>query len=506
MDTRLVMKRLLLILITSIILPAALAAAQDSLTFNTPVRGEVTPGQAETRTFSGRAGQVISLLVNSAGTLDPVLALLNADGAPILTDDDFAWPEAGDSLLQGITLPYTGRYSVQVSGFDDTAGQYTLTLSEGYAIVQETLPLDSADGWTSTASSMQVQSTEDGLLLTMRGVRASEAAFGVDATSPDLAAFVDVVSVSNSSGWVAGLALRRTDDAYNAVQINSEGRWRFVRVEDGEPVVVRDWTSHPAIVAGQPSFRLGAFAKGSAFDFFYDGSFIGSASDSTLTEAGEVGLVAGTISSISSETRETFANLVITRPLQVDGQMPIPQQIVVGDGATMAQSLARRHVVQGDGQMVLTVPEASINYARPGVNRLMLGQGTQFGDFAYGGTIRMNQSQSGQTGCGLVVRYNGETDYALAWLDGQGAYGLSQRDGEEFAPGLFGENPALDPTAPHQLLVVANGSTLYFYVDGLSAGQLETTLSEGQVGAAVVNFEGLETTCTFSNLWLWRWE
>lgn len=500
------MKRLLLLLSASLILSASLAAAQDNLTFNAPVRGEITPGQAVTRSFSGRAGQVISLLVNSAGTLDPVLTLLNADGAPILSDDDFAWPEAGDSLLQGVTLPYTGRYSVQVSGFDDTAGQYTLTVSEGYAIVAETLPLDSTDGWTATASSMQVQSTEDGLLLSMRGVRASEAAFGVSTTSTDLAAFVDVVNVSNPSGWVAGLALRRSDDAYNAVQINSEGRWRFVRMEDGEQIVVRDWTSHPAIVPGQASFRLGAFAKGSAFDFFYDGSFIGSASDGTLTEAGEVGLVAGTISSISSETRATFANLVITRPLQVDGQMPVPQQITVGDGMAMAQSLARRHVVHGDGQMALTVPEASINYVRPGVNRLMLGQGTQFGDFAYGGTVRINQLTPGQTGCGLVMRYNSDTDYALAWLDGQGAYGLSQRDGDEFAPGLYGEKPALDPAASHQLLVIASGPTLYFYVDGMSAGQLETTLTEGQVGAAVVNFEGLETTCSFSNLWLWRWE
>ncbi|MFN8378607.1 MAG: hypothetical protein U0452_08045 [Anaerolineae bacterium] len=500
------MKRTLVFMLLFVGLTASLASAQESLTFNTPVRGEVTPGQSETRTFSGKAGQVISLLVNSAGTLDPVLTLLNADGAPILTDDDFAWPEAGDSLLQAVTLPYTGRYSIQVSGFDNTAGQYTLTISEGYAIVQESLPLDSAQGWTSMASSLQVQSTDAGLMLTMRGVRTSEAAFGVPAESADLAAFVDVVNVTNPSGWVAGLALRRVGDAYNAVQINSEGRWRFVRIEGDEQTVIRDWTSHPAIVAGQSSFRLGAFAKGSAFDFFYDGAFIGSASDDTLAEPGEAGLVAGTISSVQAETRATFANLTLTRPLQVDGQMPIPQQVVVGDGTTMAQSLSRRHVVQGDGQMMLTVPEASVNYARPGVNRLMLGQGTEFGDFAYGGTVRINQLTSGQSGCGLVVRYSGETDYALAWLDGQGAYGLSQRAGDEFAPGLYGENSDLDPTAPHQLLVIASDHILYFYVDGLSAGQLEVPSTQGEVGAAVVNFEGIDTTCTFFNLWLWRWE
>ena len=58
--------------------------------------------------------------------------------------------------------------------------------------------------------------------------------------------------------------------------------------------------------------------------------------------------LSGTISTVTSETRATFANLTLTHPLQVDGHMPVPQEIVTGDGTTMAQSLSRRHVVQGD--------------------------------------------------------------------------------------------------------------------------------------------------------------
>jgi hypothetical protein len=408
--------------------------------------------------------------------------------------------------LQAVTLPYTGSYVVQVAGFADTAGQYTLTLSEGYAILQDVPPLDSAGVWTPTASSLQVQGSGDGLLLTMNGRRTSEAAFGVPVESADVAAFVDVRDARNSSGWVTGLALRRVNDTYYAVQINSEGRWRFLRVEDDEQTIIRDWTSHPAIVPGESSFRLGAFVKGSSFDVFYNGAFIGTANDDALSEPGDVGLVAGTISPVDSETQASFTNLVITRPLTVDGQMPIPQQIITGDGSPMAQSLARRHVVQGDGEMALTVPEASVNYARPGVNRLMLGQNTEFANFAYGGTVRLSQVTPGATGCGLVVRFADESNYALAWLDGQGAYGLSVKDGATFAPGLFGEDPALSPGNPHHLLVIAADPILYFYVDGQSVGQLEIPLTQGEVGTAVVNFEGIDTTCQFSNLWLWRWD
>ena len=505
MDTHRLVKRLLLLCLMTVLCAASAVHAQEELPFNTPVRGEVTPGQPETWGFNGKAGQVISLLVQSAGTLDPVLALLDDNGDAILTDDDFAWPEAADSLIQAVTLPYTGRYTVSVAGFAETAGQYTLTLSEGFAVVEDSVSLDVA-GWTPTASNLQVQPDGDGLALTMRGRRSAEAAFGVPVSSADMGAFVDVTGVRNPSGWVVGLALRRVNDSRYEVQFNSEGRWRFVRMDGDEQTVIRDWTSHPAIVPGETSFRIGTLAKGQAFDVFYNGAYVGTTSDDALTEAGEVGLVTGMISSVDSETRASFANLALTTPLRVDGQMPVPQQIVVTDGPAMAQALSRRHVLQGDGQMALTVPEASVNYARPGVNRLMLGQNTEFADFAYGGTVRINQMTPGATGCGLVLRYAGEADYALAWLDGAGAYGLSVKEGETFTPGLFGEQGDFDVDAAHHLMVIASGSSVFFYVDGRSAGQIDIPLGEGEVGAAVVNFEGIDTTCAFSNLWLWRWE
>lgn len=504
MDTIYRLMRLSALLVI-LLLPGA-SFAQGELAFNTPMRGEIAPGQSELRGFSGKTGQVISLRAESAGTLDPVLTLLNADGEPILSDDDFAYPESSDSLLQAITLPYTGRYSVQVSGFADTAGQYTLTASEGYSVVETIADLATDAGWRAVgAEALEVAEGSGGLSLAFRGVRAFGAAFGVASDSPDLAAFADVVAVRNPSGWSAGLALRRVGDTFYAFQVNSEGRWRFVHVDGDTQTIIRDWTSHPAIVAGQADFRLGAFAKGSAFDFFYDGAYIGTASDDTLSRAGSVGLIAGTISSLESDTQATFANLVVTTPLVIDGAMPIPQQVAVADGPTMALTLSRRHVVQGSGQMVLTVPEVTVNYVRPGVNRFMLGQGTQHADFAFGGMITLQQGSQGATGCGMVVRYSSETSYALAYLDGTGAYGLSLRDGETFAPGLFGENPALRPGIPHQLLVIASGPILYFYVDGQSAGQLEVPITEGQVGAAVVNYEAIDTTCRLNNVWLWRW-
>jgi hypothetical protein len=47
---------------------------------------------------------------------------------------------------------------------------------------------------------------------------------------------------------------------------------------------------------------------------------------------------------------------------------------------------------------------------------------------------------------------------------------------------------------------------VYYYVDGQYVGSVENPTQEGQVGAAVTNFEGITTTCRFTNLWLWEWD
>ena len=56
------------------------------------------------------------------------------------------------------------------------------------------------------------------------------------------------------------------------------------------------------------------------------------------------------------------------------------------------------------------------------------------------------------------------------------------------------------------MLIIADENTLYYYVDRQYVGTVENTPQEGQVGIAVVNFEGLNTSCSYSNLWLWEWD
>jgi hypothetical protein len=81
-------------------------------------------------TFTGAAGQLVALSLNSAA-FDPYLYLIGPDGAVLAEDDD-----GGDALNARIPagsgffrLPASGVYTIEVTSFEPmSAGDYTLRL------------------------------------------------------------------------------------------------------------------------------------------------------------------------------------------------------------------------------------------------------------------------------------------------------------------------------------------------------------------------------------------
>ena len=134
----------------------------------------------------------------------------------------------------------------------------------------------------------------------------------------------------------------------------------------------------------------------------------------------------------------------------------------------------------------------------------MLGRGVTYQNFAIGATVAW-QAAAGTTGCGLILRATDDSRYTLAYIDQMGGYGLSQRTDDSFAPGIFGETANFE-AGSHHLLVIARRDILYYYVDGQYKGTLENSAIDGMIGEAVVNFEPISTSCTFTETWLWRWD
>jgi hypothetical protein len=433
------------------------------------------------------------------------MTLTDSSGNVVTRSDDYDYPNSLDPLLEAITMPRADTFTLTVSGVNNTAGDYTLTMLPGYSVPAYIDDFASSN-WQPLSDVLTVEQTDEQLTLGISGARVNEAIFDNDADIfGDFYAQAQVTNVFNSSGWVVGMAFRHQGDSYYLLSINAEGTWRFSVIENGTERVLRDWTLHPNIVAGANRFTIAVLARGAGFDFFFNTGFIGSASDATLTEAGTIGLALGTFATQSSTSGATFDDLIVTTPAENDNGYIIPQQVFSADPAASVQSLRRRHVVSALGQMAITIPESSVQFARPGINRIMLGGGTRYSNFALGAVVNLSAGVRGPAGCGIVFRFTSETDYTLAYFNQDGEYGVSKRTGDTFSPGISGVDTSFS-TGLHQMLIIANENRLYYYLDGQLVGTLEEPAQDGEIGIAVVNFEGNTTACTYTNFWLWNWD
>jgi hypothetical protein len=495
------MKWTSLALVCLCLFPAAVSAQTTTLRPYEPVEGSLD-GDSVSYSFTGRTGEPLSFRVTAtSGDLDPVLTIRGTSGQVVISNDDYDYPENTDALLQAVTIPDFGTYTAVVSAFGDTAGGFTLTMLPGYALAWPHDDPTQTPGWT--VGETALEESEDGLTF-----GPSEGNLAV-ALNPDVmppADFFGQAQVQNLSGsdWSTGLAARvQSAQEYVLFLVNGRGEWRFsVQTPEGERVI-RDWTRHPNIRADLASFTVGMLAAGSSYDLFFNGNILGRISDSTYTDAGELGLVVGRTRS-TAQVSGRFNNLSATIP-DISEQGPlITQPLLLGTGNAMVIDLQRRMLIPGTGQLVLNLPESFSQYTRPGVNTIGLASNLTFSDFAMGTTVYADSVTGALGGCGLILRMSEPTRYVLAFIDGKGGYGMSQREGDTFSEGIYAESPNWSNTTGHHLLVTAVGPELHYYVDGIYAGTLETDLLSGGVGNAVVNFESADTSCRFQNTWLWR--
>lgn len=506
-------KRVFVIPLIAIILGVSTAVSgQDefALVPNTLVEGSISAaGEESVWTFYAIRDAVRTLRVDAVSEgFDPVLTL-RFEGRVIISNDDYAPSDNRNALLEAITIPRTGTYEVVVTGFGDSTGDFALTMLPGYANAVLDERFAAPGSWTpENISSFAIA---DGVLTAVQqGIRQRGFVFdGENRTYSDYYARITVQSITGNNGWLVGLLFRHqaNGDGYLA-QINAEGWWRFLAIENGEERVIRDWNPHPAIAPNTPQFTLSLLANGTGFEVFYDGQLLGRARDDAFSEAGRIGIVVETPDALESEMTAIFDDLLITVPADVNGRPIVPQQIITEDSTIIARELERRHLIPGGGQLVWNVEESFAEKGMPGVGRLPLVSGVTYRNFALGTTMTFAAPLDGTSiaGCGLYVRGVGESDYMVVYLDSSGAYGVSQRVGDTFLPGLYYESGGSMFQPVNTLVVTLNETILHFIVNSQYIGSLEINPVDGEVGNAVINFDPLSTTCQFTNTWLWSWE
>ncbi len=122
---------LILILQTFLALPAA-AQTITPLAFDQPATGQITRDVfRQVYTFSGRAADVISLIMTATSGLDPLLIITDDQNQVIARDDDGG--KRFNAAIESLPLPHDGTFFVIATRFGQerglTTGAFTLTLS-----------------------------------------------------------------------------------------------------------------------------------------------------------------------------------------------------------------------------------------------------------------------------------------------------------------------------------------------------------------------------------------
>lgn len=103
--------------------------AAGTLSADTPASGTLAEGEAATWTFNGRAGDSVTIALDSPD-FDTRLELVGPDGTGVAGNDDFGG--TFNSQITDVPLPVEGEYTVVACGFSSfDSGAYNLNLTLG---------------------------------------------------------------------------------------------------------------------------------------------------------------------------------------------------------------------------------------------------------------------------------------------------------------------------------------------------------------------------------------
>ncbi len=93
------------------------------------IQSDLPPNGQQFWTFTGAAGDLISIVVTPDERFDALLNMYGPDGRQLVAlDEGFS----GDAeVVSGFELPSTGEYTILVQSFAGNSGSYTLSLDEG---------------------------------------------------------------------------------------------------------------------------------------------------------------------------------------------------------------------------------------------------------------------------------------------------------------------------------------------------------------------------------------
>ena len=481
-------------------------AQATAIEIGTVIESSLAPNDVQSYELLALETLILSIRVDALDEeLDPQLQLVDSSGNVIISNDDYNYPENRDAIIQAFVIPRTDTYTIEVSAFGDTSGAYRLSVLPGYDVLTLDDTNNSESNWQVTDPNLMQVSLEDNTLTAeIEGIAQTSNLINTHyPEATDLyfeAQFSDIMA---SDGWQVGLIFRYINPtSFYRLILNNQGFWQLERIDGENTITVKSWSTHPGIVPGENAFTLGILTSGQSFDIIYNRQLVGTAYDSSLTQAGAVGVTAVTANALNSRLTFTLEETTMTTPTQVNDQFLFPEIIIANNYSTLAHLLERQQIIPVGGEVKFTTPQISIRDIKPGVSRFPVASGVEFTEFVLGGALSWESIGEGNGGCGIAFNDVSDTNYTIAYVNQAGEYGVSQRDGDSFHEGIFGETLTSDKTS-YTLLVIVYDDTIEYFIDNKHVGTMPYAPQSGEISTAVVNFDGVDTTCIFDNLWLW---
>lgn len=482
-----------------------LSAQDTALQLGSIVDAKLDAGAAHRYAFFALEWTLVSFRVEALSeTLDPRLQIYDTAGALVIENDDYNFPDSRDAALQAFLIPESATYTIVVDGVGGSGGDYRLHVLPGYDVLAERDTVMDNSNWEVVFSDAVVHLSDSSLFaVEMTGAARTAIILGLHLPLEEDVYFEAAFeSVSATASWQVGLVFRYfAPDRYHRLLLSNQGFWTIERVNGDIVTDVRDWSTHPAIVPGETSFRLGILAGGGHFDVVYNGQVVGSTAGEVAAERGGLGIAMRSNEYAGGTISFAVREALLTVPTRVDGTVVFPQSLLARRLYLMTNVLTRQQLLPAKSEIAFTVNESLVRYADAGVTTIALAQERAFELIAIGVSVNSRIQADANGGCGLVFHRTSAEDYTLAYFTREGDLGVSRRSAAGFAPGIYAKRAPIADGA-HYLLVILQGETLHYYVDEVYAGSMPYQQGAGGIGIAAVNYETAFSECGYSDLWL----
>ena len=483
------------------------------LPFLEEVRGQLNDAHpSDVWTFEGHAQQPVALLARAvSGDLDPVLQVYGPDDVLIAENDDMD-SLVRDAGLEVLTLPSDGTYTVRVTRYlaegGQTAGEYVLTLTPGFARValQEAFEAGSASWVTETGEALPL--SFGGLKLRVDEPGASVIGFPPQAQEyEELYAQTSARLLSTNTPYAEiGLVVEAQGPTHSRAyvfRVNTDAQWSVARLDETGEFVLRPWVSNSAL-SGE-NWQLAVLVREDHLELFANGVRLGSVpTDAQLAPRGAVGLYAGSRADRFDVVSVLFDDVLVTTRLGTTYE-GLPLALRTWETPNFPEVVAE---LAASGQVfpaethALYLPEKQRTEQNRDARFELLGSEIAvYDDFIF--SARLGLYTNGKSNaCGLVYRWQDEANFDLAYIDALGGFGVVQTRAGALTLNVY-DRHAPELTQPVRLIVVAQGRDMALYLNGALVTQETVGTGAGRVGVALLNYEAARTDCYWTDIWVW---